>query len=54
MNGDCTFTIKVGETQIKLENNQIEMLAVENIEFVMSGRNEFKTSTSKQDLPEGE
>jgi hypothetical protein len=51
--GDCTFTIKVGKTQIKMENNQIEMLAENAIEFEMSGRNAFRTGTSKQDLPEG-
>jgi type VI secretion system secreted protein VgrG len=54
MNGGCSLTIKVGDTQIKMESGVIELIAEDNIEFTMCGGNQLRVGQARQDPPRSE
>lgn len=49
MTAETIVTLKVGNTQIKMHEGRIEILAPKNIKVEMSGNNTWKASTAQQD-----
>jgi type VI secretion system secreted protein VgrG len=53
LSGECELTIKVGNTQIKMEGGTIQLVAEDDIEFKMSGANQLRVPKARQDFPRG-
>lgn len=51
MTGNTTITLKVGDTEIKLQDNHIQLIAPQDISIKMTGENHFKADAARQDRP---